>query len=93
MAPDLEKTLCFVLSSIGASNCPMHLKNRILFHVQLSSFIAGQMNLDMIMEAEKMLKEVIKEAKGSPEAASTNDECQDFINNIKKGKSTMCKKI
>ena len=56
-----------------------------------NNFIAGQMNLDMIMEAENNLKNVLKEAKESPAAASNNDECQDFINNFKKGKSTMCK--
>ena len=44
------------------------------------------------MESENILKEVMKEANESPAAASTNNECQDFIKNIMGGKSTMCKK-
>ena len=66
-------------------SCPMSCSNS-------NNFIAGQMNLDMIMESENILKEVIKEAKESPATASTNNECQDFIKNIMGGKSTMCKK-
>ena len=56
------------------------------------NFIAGQMNLDMIMEAENNLKKVLKEAKESQATASNNDECQDFIKNIMEGKSMMCMK-
>ena len=57
-----------------------------------NNFIAGQMNLDMIMEAENNLKKVLKEAKESQATASNNDECQDFIKNIMEGKSMMCMK-
>ena len=44
------------------------------------------------MESENILKEVMKEANESPAAASTNNECQDFIKNIMEGKSMMCMK-
>ena len=56
-----------------------------------NNLIAGQMNLNMMMEAENILKKVMNKAKESPAAASDQEECKNFIDHIKEGKTTLGK--
>ena len=41
------------------------------------------------MEAENILKKVMNKAKESPAAASDQEECKNFIDHIKEGKTTL----